>query len=223
MAIVADTVRIRSLGLQFYENTLAAMQAFTRSRDADTPDEFWCLQHPPVFTQGQAGKPEHLLNVGSLPVVQSDRGGQVTYHGPGQLIVYLLVDIGRRRLGPRRQVDIIENALIALLAHYGVAAQARADAPGVYVNGAKIAQLGLRIRQGRSYHGLSLNVAMDLAPFARINPCGHAGLAVTQLADCTAETVSVDAVQPLLIDELCAALGYTARLSTDREWTRHDG
>ncbi len=219
MAAVAERVVIRRLGLQPYETTWRAMQAFTDARTADTPDELWCLEHPPVFTLGQAGRPEHLLAPGDIPVVHCDRGGQVTYHGPGQLVIYLLVDIHRKGIGPRRQVDTIEQALVAVLARYGVAAATRAGAPGVYVGEAKIAQLGLRIRRGASYHGLALNVDMDLAPFARINPCGHAGLAVTRLADCTARPVTVAQVLPLAVDELCNRLGYTARSSTDRSWS----
>ncbi|WP_104182386.1 lipoyl(octanoyl) transferase LipB, partial [Arthrobacter sp. B0490] len=159
------------------------MQHFTNTRDADSGDEIWLLQHPPVFTQGQAGKAEHLLFPGEIPVVQVDRGGQVTYHGPGQLVGYLLLDVRRLGIGVRELVNRIEQSLIDLLAGYGIEAAAKADAPGVYVNGAKIASLGLRIRNGRSFHGLALNVDMDLEPFRRINPCGYAGLPMTQLRD----------------------------------------
>jgi lipoyl(octanoyl) transferase len=174
---------LRRLGLRDYEPVRQAMRAFTDARDADTPSELWLVEHPPVFTQGQAGKPEHLLAPGAIPVVQSDRGGQVTYHGPGQAVLYLLLDLRRVGLGVRALVTHMEQAVIALLAEHGITALARPDAPGVYVNDAKIASLGLRVRHGRSYHGLALNVAMDLSPFARINPCGYQGLAVTQLAD----------------------------------------
>jgi lipoyl(octanoyl) transferase len=222
MDAIADRVVIRRLGLRPYDCIWRAMQAFTDSRTASTVDELWCLEHAPVFTLGQAGKPEHILDAGKIPVLNSDRGGQVTYHGPGQLVIYLLTDIRRKNIGPRQQVDKIEQALIALLARYGVAAANRPAAPGVYVNDAKIAQLGLRIRRGASYHGLSLNVAMDLSPFSRINPCGYEGLAVTQLADCTREAVSVSSVMPCLSDELCEQLGYTARIRTDRDWNGHD-
>jgi len=156
------------------------MQTFTDSRTADTPDEIWLLEHEPVYTQGQAGKPEHLLHRTDIPVVQSDRGGQITYHGPGQLIAYLLLDVRRKGLGVRELVTALEQAVIRLLAGYGIAAVAKPDAPGVYVNGAKIASLGLRIRRGCSFHGLALNVDMDLSPFLHINPCGYAGLAMTQ-------------------------------------------
>ncbi len=173
----------RELGQVPYEPTWHAMQHFTDSRLADTPDEVWLLEHPPVFTQGQAGKAEHVLFPGDIPVVKVDRGGQVTYHGPGQLVAYLLLDVRRSSLGVRELVSRIELSLIELLASYGVKAEAKADAPGVYVDGAKIASLGLRIRNGRSFHGLALNVDMDLQPFQRINPCGYAGLAMTQLRD----------------------------------------
>jgi lipoyl(octanoyl) transferase len=159
------------------------MKDFTDGRSSDTPDELWLLQHPRVFTQGQAGKAEHVLAAGDIPVIQVDRGGQVTYHGPGQWVLYLLVDLRRRDLGVRVLVDLIETALVELLADYEIEAASRPDAPGVYVSGEKIAALGLRIRKGCSYHGLSLNVDMDLEPFQRINPCGHEGLQVTSMAD----------------------------------------
>lgn len=176
-------VGVRELGLQPYEPTWQAMQRFTNQRDAATGDEIWLLQHAPVFTQGQAGKAEHLLLPGDIPVVQVDRGGQVTYHGPGQLVAYLLLDVRRLNIGVRELVTRIEQSLVDLLAGYGIEAMAKPDAPGVYVDGAKIASLGLRIRNGRSFHGLALNVDMDLEPFGRINPCGHAGLAMTQMRD----------------------------------------
>ena len=176
---------IRELGLADYESTWLAMQRFTdmRKERPDTQDEVWLVQHPPVFTQGQAGKAEHLLLPGDIPVVKSDRGGQVTYHGPGQLVAYLLLDVRRLGFGVRELVSRMERCLIELLASYGVTAAAKPDAPGVYVDGAKIASLGLRIRNGCSFHGLALNVDMDLEPFRRINPCGYAGLAMTQLRD----------------------------------------
>lgn len=159
------------------------MQAFAETRDAATPDELWLLEHPPVFTMGRNAKPEHLLNPGDIPVVPVDRGGQVTYHGPGQLVVYLLLDLKRLGVGVRELVGAIEQSVIDLLAAFDITAAARPDAPGVYVDGAKVAALGLRIRRGMSYHGLSLNVAMDLSPFGRINPCGYAGMAVTQTGE----------------------------------------
>jgi lipoyl(octanoyl) transferase len=172
----------RELGLVEYQPTLAAMKQFTDSRNADTPDELWLLEHPRVFTQGQAGKAEHVLAQGDIPVIQVDRGGQVTYHGPGQWVIYLLINLKRHHLGVRALVDLIELSLVDLLAEYGIAAAPRADAPGVYVGGQKIAALGLRVRKGCSYHGLALNVDMDLEPFGRINPCGHAGMEVTSMA-----------------------------------------
>ena len=180
-----QTLGIRDLGLLDYERTWQAMQRFTdqRKHTPDTQDEVWLVQHPPVFTQGQAGKAEHLLLPGDIPVVKSDRGGQVTYHGPGQLVAYLLLDVRRLGFGVRELVSRMELCLIELLATYGVTAAAKPDAPGVYVDGAKIASLGLRIRNGCSFHGLALNVDMDLEPFRRINPCGYAGLAMTQLRD----------------------------------------
>jgi lipoyl(octanoyl) transferase len=174
---------VRDLGLSDYEPTWQAMKRFTDGRTRETADEIWLVQHPPVFTQGQSGKPEHLLLPGDIPVVQVDRGGQVTYHGPGQLVAYLLLDVRRLGFGVRELVTRIEHSLIDLLAGYGVSAAAKADAPGVYVDGAKIASLGLRIRNGCSFHGLALNVDMDLDPFKRINPCGYAGLAMTQLRE----------------------------------------
>jgi lipoyl(octanoyl) transferase len=175
-------MRVRHLGLVDYAATFASMQAFTAQRDAATPDELWLLEHAPVFTLGLNADPSHVLASGDIPVVKVDRGGQVTYHGPGQLVAYVLIDLQRRRLGVRSLVTALENAVIATLAGYGIVAAADPKAPGVYVNGAKIASLGLRIRRGASYHGLALNVDMDLGPFRRINPCGHAGLAVTQVA-----------------------------------------
>lgn len=174
---------IRHLGVAGYEATWRAMQDFTASRDADTPDELWIVEHPPVFTLGQAGKPEHLLRDIGVPLVRTDRGGQVTYHGPGQAVVYLLLDLNRRKLKVRETVHRIEQAVIDFLAEQGIAAERRAGAPGVYTGEAKIAALGLRVRNGCCYHGVSLNADMDLAPFAAINPCGYAGLAVTQLRD----------------------------------------
>ena len=182
---MSQVLGIRELGQLDYERTWLAMQRFTDERKLvpDTQDEVWLVQHPPVFTQGQAGKAEHLLLPGDIPVVKSDRGGQVTYHGPGQLVAYLMLDVRRLGYGVRELVTRMEQCLIDLLASYGVSAAAKVDAPGVYVDGAKIASLGLRIRNGCSFHGLALNVDMDLEPFRRINPCGYAGLAMTQLRD----------------------------------------
>lgn len=174
---------VKFLGLAPYQATWDAMKHFTARRTAETRDEIWLLQHAPVYTQGQAGKPEHLLNAHDIPVVKIDRGGQVTYHGPGQIVMYVLLDLRRWRLNVRQLVRRLEQSVIDLLADYGIHAQGRDDAPGVYVNDAKIAALGLKIKNGCCYHGLSFNVDMDLAPFAHINPCGYAGLRVTQARD----------------------------------------
>ncbi len=173
---------LRELGLVDYQSTLAAMRQLTDARNADSPDELWLLQHPPVFTQGQAGRAEHVLAPGAIPVIQVDRGGQVTYHGPGQWVLYLMLDLRRLRLGVRDLVNLIEYSVVQLLQEYAISAAAKPEAPGVYVADEKIAALGLRIRRGCSYHGLSLNVDMDLEPFERINPCGYEGLHVTSMA-----------------------------------------
>jgi lipoyl(octanoyl) transferase len=205
---------VRQLGLSDYLQTYRAMQNFTTERTPGTADELWFLQHPPVFTQGLNGKPEHLLAPGAIPVIPIDRGGQITYHGPGQLIVYCLLDLKRSATGLRQLVSALEQSVIGLLAGYGISANSRADAPGVYVDDAKIASLGLRIRRGCSYHGLGLNVAMDLQPFQRINPCGYPGLRMTQLYD-----LGVDADLSKITDDLLAQLtrhlGYTnSRIAT---------
>ncbi len=173
--------KIRHLGEVDYQKTWQKMQDFTNSRQQGTVDELWFLQHPPVYTLGKNGKLEHVLNSADIPVINSDRGGQVTYHGPGQIVVYTLLDLNRLKIGVRQLVTVIEQSVIDLLAGYGVDSNARRDAPGVYVNNAKIAALGLRVRKGCSFHGLALNVDMDLEPFSRINPCGYEGLEVTQL------------------------------------------
>jgi lipoyl(octanoyl) transferase len=204
---------VRQLGVVDYQTAWQAMQQFTDQRDAAVSDELWLLQHPPVFTQGQAGKAEHILAPGDIPVIQVDRGGQVTYHGPGQLVGYLLIDLRRLKLGVRDLVTSIENAIVSVLAHYQIDASPRADAPGVYVNqqgvaGAKIAQLGLRVRRGCSFHGLSLNVDMDMEPFLRINPCGHAGMQVTSLRQQLAKAPAVDEIASLLVERLQGDLGY---------------
>lgn len=174
---------VKNLGIKDYSSIFEAMKDFTANRTAETPDEFWCLEHYPVFTQGQAGKPEHILAPLDIPLIQTDRGGQVTYHGPGQLIVYFLVDVQRKEWGVRAFVSAIEQAVIDLLAEYSVKAHNKKEAPGVYVEDSKIASLGLRIRKGCSYHGLSFNINMDLEPFQRIHPCGFKGLKVVQLRD----------------------------------------
>ncbi len=196
---------VRHLGLQDYQTTLEQMQAFNAQRKADTPDEIWLLQHPAVFTLGTNSKPEHLLNPEQIPVVQSDRGGQVTYHAPGQLIAYVLLDVKRKKLGVRKLVTALENAVIRFLARQGIEASADPSAPGVYVNGAKIAALGLRVKQGGCYHGLSLNVDIELQDFARINPCGYAGLQVTSLHQ-LGRTQGMQQVSWQLQKELCQQL-----------------
>jgi len=184
------------------------MRQLTRERDAQTADEIWLLQHPKVFTQGQAGKAEHLLAPGDIPVVQVERGGQVTYHGPGQLVAYLMLDLRRLDLGVRELVTAMEQSLVDLLAHYGVEAAPKADAPGVYVNGDKIASLGLRVSRGCSFHGLALNVDMDMTPFLRINPCGYAGLKMVQLKDLLDAPPAFDDVAQHLERTLRQRLGY---------------
>lgn len=178
---------VRRLGRVDYEPTWRAMQSFSAARSVDTPDEIWLLEHPPLFTLGLAGRPEHLLAEIGVPLVKTDRGGQITYHGPGQVVAYLLLDLKRRKLNVRELVSRIEQALIDFLAGCGVEGERRAGAPGVYVGGAKIAALGLRVKNGCSYHGLSLNVDMDLSPFAAINPCGYEGMPVTQLRELCGE------------------------------------
>lgn len=208
------TLRVRRLGLQPYAPVWRAMQAFTAARGPDSVDELWLLEHPPVFTLGLNGRREHLLHTGDIPVLPVDRGGQVTYHGPGQLVGYLLLDVARRGSGVRRLVEEIERAVIAVLAGYGVEAHARREAPGVYVGAAKVAALGLRVRRGRSYHGLSLNVDMDLAPFARINPCGYAGMPVTQLRDLGIKA-DLERVADALVRHLGEELGLAPEAAAD--------
>ncbi len=206
---------LRRLGRVDYAPTWQAMQAFTDVRDATTADELWFLEHAPVFTQGLNGKPEHLLATGDIPVVGIDRGGQVTYHGPGQLVMYALIDLKRRRIGVRELVVALENAVVTLAASHGIKASGRREAPGVYVGARKLASIGLRVRRGCSYHGLALNVDMDLEPFGRINPCGMAGLAMTQLADQGAAT-DVEGATLALAPFACEALG----LDWDGSWSQ---
>jgi lipoyl(octanoyl) transferase len=208
---------IRRLGLVPYEPTWRAMQRFTDTREPSTPDEIWCVEHPPVFTLGLNASREHLLSPGDIPVVQIDRGGQVTYHGPGQLVIYPLIDLRRHGLSVRQLVVALENAVIACAAELGIAASGSREAPGVYVAGAKLASIGLRIRRGASYHGLALNVSLDLQPFERINVCGHRGLAVTRLADlCTVADIGavIDRLLPHLLRQLGFAADYSA-INTD--------
>lgn len=199
---------VRHPGVVEYLPTLEAMRTLTAERDDATPDEIWLLQHPQVFTQGQAGKPEHLLAPGDIPVIQVERGGQVTYHGPGQLVAYLMLDLRRLGLGVRELVTAMEQTLVDVLASYGVEAAPKADAPGVYVKGDKIASLGLRVRRGCSFHGLALNVDMDMRPFQRINPCGYAGLKMTQLRDQLDAPLRFDEVAERLEQALRQRLGY---------------
>lgn len=194
-------IHVRHLGLRDYETVWQEMQAFTESRNAQTADEIWLVQHPPVFTLGLNGKPEHILDAGDIPVVECDRGGQVTYHGPGQLVVYLLLDLRRRELGVKALVHKMEQAIIDLLAEYQITSERREGAPGIYVDDAKIAALGLRVRRGCCYHGLSLNVDMDLQPFSRINPCGFESLVCDQLRQHT-PTPDMQAIETRLIELL---------------------
>jgi lipoyl(octanoyl) transferase len=176
-------IKCRQLGAQDYTSCWQAMQDFTVARDEQTEDEIWIVEHPPVFTLGLNGKPEHLLQSSEIPLVNTDRGGQITYHAPGQLVIYTLIDMKRRGLGVRQLVTILEQVMIDALAQYGLKSKAKSDAPGVYIDGKKIGAVGLRIKKGSSYHGLSLNNNMDLSPFSLINPCGYKGLQVTQLSD----------------------------------------
>jgi lipoyl(octanoyl) transferase len=199
-------MKLRRLGEVDYLETWQAMKDFTDSRGPDTEDELWLLQHPAVFTQGQAGRAEHVLVPGAVPVVQSDRGGQVTYHGPGQWVVYLLIDLRRQRLGIRDLVDLIEQSVVDVLSDLNIVASPRRDAPGVYVGSAKIASLGLRVRRGCSYHGLALNVDMDLEPFSRINPCGYQGMAVTSVRECLGAVPAMEAIGESLLHALAERL-----------------
>ena len=199
---------IHDLGLREYQDVWHAMSEFTSQRDPDTADELWLVEHPPVFTQGQAGKAEHLLLPGEIPVIQSDRGGQVTYHGPGQLVAYPLLNLRRLNFGVRDLVSALEQVLVAVLASYNIEAYAKADAPGVYVQEQKIASLGLRVRRGCSFHGLALNVAMDLEPFQRINPCGYSGLKMTQMKQLITPVPALKEVQERLVAEFVQKLGY---------------
>ncbi len=202
-------VNIRHLGMRDYTDVWREMLDFTNQRSAGSGSEIWVVEHPPVFTQGQAGKAEHLLDAGDIPVVQSDRGGQITYHGPGQLVCYLLLDLKQVGMGIRSLVKSIEEAIIQLLSEQGIAAARKTGAPGVYVDGAKIAAIGLRVKKQCTYHGLSFNVDMDLQPFSRINPCGYPGLAVTDMARLGVVT-NVASVADKLTVKLAMLLGYTS-------------
>ena len=219
-AAVAIALQVSRLGTVDYERSWRAMQQYTDQRDGDSPDCIWLLQHPAIFTLGQAGKAEHILDAGDIPVLKVDRGGQVTWHGPGQCIAYVMVDLRRLGLNVRELVDRLERAVIAVLRGFSVMAASRRDAPGVYVDGAKIAALGLRIRRGCSFHGLSFNISADLGPFSRINPCGYAGLAVTRLADLVPPQtdLAMPRIESLLLDELIAGFGYNPLLVRDRNF-----
>lgn len=208
-AVMSD-LEVQRSDLVEYARAWRAMQQYTDTRTPEAPDRIWLLQHPEVFTLGQAGKREHVLDAGTTPVIHVDRGGQATWHGPGQCVAYLLLDLRRLGIGVRELVDRIEAAIIATLAHFGITGVARRDAPGVYVDGAKIAALGLRVRRGCCFHGLSLNVDADLGAFARINPCGHPGLAVTRIADrvTPGTDISRERVEALLLAEFVAVFGY---------------
>ncbi|MFA5371607.1 MAG: lipoyl(octanoyl) transferase LipB [Sideroxydans sp.] len=214
----APHIHLRTLGLVEYEPTWRAMQRFTAGRTRDTQDEIWLVQHPPTYTLGQAGKPEHLLHQTHIPVVKIDRGGQITYHGPGQIIAYLLLDLRRWQINVRELVRLMEQAVIDLLGEYGAAAQGHTDAPGVYVNDAKIAALGLKIKDGCCYHGLSFNVDMDLAPFANINPCGYQGLRVTQCVE-LGITVPLEELQAELTQNLVHGLQRHLAAKADNSLT----
>lgn len=199
---------IREFGLSAYPEIQEAMRNFTQQRTPNTLDELWLLQHTPVFTQGQAGKPEHILNPHQIPVIQTDRGGQVTYHGPGQLVAYPLLDLSRQQLTVRGLVTTLEKCIIEVIGHFGINAQSRSDAPGVYVAGEKICSIGLRVKRGCSFHGIALNVAMDLTPFSYINPCGFQGLTMTQISHFI-PGITCESVTPLFIHTFLHHFGYT--------------
>jgi len=205
------TLLVKHLGRVEYEPTWRAMQQFTESREQGSTSEAWIVEHPPVFTQGQAGKPEHLLAVNEIPLVQSDRGGQVTYHGPGQVVIYLLLNLRDTGMGIRGLVTAIEDSIIAMLAEHNIDAASRRDAPGVYVDEAKIAALGLRVKRGFTYHGLSFNLDMDLSPFQQINPCGYQGLAVTQGSE-LGVSLAFEQVTNAILEELCSRTHHQAKV-----------
>lgn len=206
MDAVSGTAIVRELGRQPYEPVWRAMQRFTDARNAETPDELWLVEHDPVFTLGQAGKPEHVLAPGDIPVVQVDRGGQVTYHGPGQIVAYPLFDLPRMKVGVREYVCRIEQAMIDTCGEWNIHAERKAGAPGVYVAGAKIGALGIRVRHGCTFHGLAFNITMDLAPWHRINPCGYQGLEVATLSDLGGPS-GMEQVKPVLLAKLAVQFG----------------
>ncbi len=202
-------IKIRKKGLRDYTSTWKEMISFTENRNIDTPDELWTLEHSSVFTQGLSGKPEHLLKETQIPIIQSDRGGQITYHAPGQLIIYCLIDIKRLGIGIKKMVSIIEQSLIEFLSTYDIKAHTLTGAPGVYVNGSKIAALGLKVKQGRTYHGLSLNIDMDLSPYKLINPCGYSDLKVTQMCNLTDNILSISDIQQELSVHIISSVNKT--------------
>lgn len=205
---MSNTLLCRDLGVVPYESTWDEMKSFTQTRTKEDPDQIWLLEHPPVFTQGQAGKAEHLLNAGDIPVVQADRGGQITYHGPGQLVAYIMIDLKRLGIGVRDLVTLIENSIVDVLKANGITSYPKPDAPGVYVDEMKISSLGLRVRRGCSFHGVALNVDMDLMPFLRINPCGYQGLQMIDMKRLQPET-SMAQVKVQLANILAERLGYS--------------
>ena len=202
-------IKVSSKGLQDYLITWEEMKSFTANRDSDTLDELWTLEHNSIFTQGLSGKPEHLLKATQIPIIQSDRGGQITYHAPGQLIIYCLIDIKRLGIGVKKMVSIIEQSLIEFLSSYDIKAHTLTGAPGVYVNGSKIAALGLKLKQGRTYHGLSLNIDMDLSPYKLINPCGYSDLKVTQMRNVTDNILSISDIQQELSEHIISSVNKT--------------
>ena len=202
-------IKVSSKGLQDYLITWEEMKSFTENRNSDTLDELWTLEHNSVFTQGLSGKPEHLLKATKIPIIQSDRGGQITYHAPGQLIIYCLIDIKRLGIGIKKMVSIIEQSLIEFLSSYDIKAHTLTGAPGVYVNGSKIAALGLKVKQGRTYHGLSLNIDMDLSPYKLINPCGYSDLKVTQMRNVTDNILSISDIQQELSEHIINSVNKT--------------
>jgi len=225
------SITVRQLGRVPYNESWQAMQDFTEQRDETTPDEIWAVEHSPVFTLGRAAEAKHLLNPGDIPIVKIDRGGQVTYHGPGQIVLYTMLDLKRKKLGVRELVTILEQSMTKLLEKIGIAAAPRRNAPGVYLTqgrecGAKIGAIGLRIKRGRSFHGLSLNIDMDLSPFLYINPCGYAGLAVSQvsdqISDKIAEPVRIATIERMLIEELMTLLNYEQINYREKIWSRDE-
>lgn len=211
MNVQSEHLIVRDLGLVDYHDTWKNMRDFTESRHDDTTDELWVLQHPPVFTQGLAGKPEHILNPHHIPIIQTDRGGQVTYHGPGQLVLYPLINLKRKKINTREFVRTLEHCVIDVLSEMGISAISKCDAPGVYVNDAKIASIGLRVRKNCSYHGIAFNVAMDLTPFSYINPCGYENMKMTQVSDFI-PTATIDTIKKMLIPTFLRKFGYNREL-----------